>query len=137
MIGNTLLDDATGQTGIIDYAWDHAVISDHVYNGVKSKCNFSDSKSSNACDATLNDYFDVYKIIDMYSLYAPSCIDTTLNSTRRTHMCGKVSPCTLSKNVGTCLIRLYLCLLSGLVSLKIKILGRVICYGFEKKVKPN
>ncbi|KAM0019461.1 putative carboxypeptidase D [Helianthus debilis subsp. tardiflorus] len=79
MIGNALLDDATDQTGMINYAWDHAVISD-------------------ACDATLNDYFEVYKIIDMYSLYAPSCVDTTLNSTRRTHMRGKVTPCTLSKN---------------------------------------
>ncbi|MFS7994307.1 putative carboxypeptidase D [Helianthus anomalus] len=122
MIGNMLLDDATDQTGMIDYAWDHAVMSDRVCNGVKSKCSFSDSKSSNACDVTLNDYFDVYRIIDMYSLYAPSCIDTTPNSTRRTHMCGKVYPCTLSKNVGTCLISLYLCLLSDLVSFKIKIL---------------
>ncbi|KAL8224274.1 hypothetical protein R6Q57_019749 [Mikania cordata] len=83
MIGNALLDDATDQTGMIDYAWDHAVLSDRVYNDVKAKCNFSNPKSSNACDAALNKYFDVYKIIDMYSLYAPSCVDAKSNSTQR------------------------------------------------------
>ncbi|KAL2509768.1 Serine carboxypeptidase-like 34 [Forsythia ovata] len=31
MIGNALLDDEMDQTGMIDYAWDHAVISDHLY----------------------------------------------------------------------------------------------------------
>ncbi|CAO2198950.1 unnamed protein product [Urochloa humidicola] len=30
MIGNALLDDETDQTGMIDYAWDHAIISDRV-----------------------------------------------------------------------------------------------------------
>ncbi|XP_076917951.1 serine carboxypeptidase-like 34 [Bidens hawaiensis] len=100
MIGNALLDDATDQTGMIDYAWDHAVISDRVYNGVKSKCNFNSSKSSDACDEALNEYFDVYKIIDMYSLYAPSCFNATSNSTRRAHMHGKVSPRIFIKNKG-------------------------------------
>ncbi|GJU17886.1 serine carboxypeptidase-like protein 34 [Tanacetum coccineum] len=32
MIGNALLDDETDQTGMIDYAWDHAVISDRNIN---------------------------------------------------------------------------------------------------------
>lgn len=100
-MGNALLDDATDQTGMIDYAWDHAVISDRVYNNIKTKCNFSDPKSSSACDSALNEYFDVYKIIDMYSLYAPTCVDTTSNSSQRTHMRGKVSPHTFSKNVST------------------------------------
>ncbi|KAD2393398.1 hypothetical protein E3N88_40375 [Mikania micrantha] len=98
MIGNALLDDATDQAGMIDYAWDHAVLSDRVYNDVKAKCNFSNPKSSNACDAALNKYFDVYKIIDMYSLYAPSCVDAKYNSTQRALIRGNVSPHLLSKN---------------------------------------
>ncbi|KAL8241981.1 hypothetical protein R6Q59_012283 [Mikania micrantha] len=98
MIGNALLDDATDQAGMIDYAWDHAVLSDRVYNDVKAKCNFSNPKSSNACDAALNKYFDVYKIIDMYSLYAPSCVNAKSNSTQRALIRGNVSPHVLSKN---------------------------------------
>ncbi|PWA64843.1 peptidase S10, serine carboxypeptidase, Alpha/Beta hydrolase fold protein [Artemisia annua] len=98
MIGNALLDDETDQTGMIDYAWDHAVISDRVYNDVKAKCNFSDPKSNDDCDRALNEYFDVYKIIDMYSLYAPDCVDTTPNSTQRAHILGNVSPRIFSKN---------------------------------------
>ncbi|KAF5771636.1 putative carboxypeptidase D [Helianthus annuus] len=96
MIGNALLDDETDQTGMIDYAWDHAVISDRVYHDVHTKCNFSNPKSSNACDTALSEYFQVYKIIDMYSLYVPSCVDD--NSTQRTQMQGNVSPLTFSKH---------------------------------------
>ncbi|KAI3868602.1 hypothetical protein MKX03_013112 [Papaver bracteatum] len=81
IIGNALLDDATDQKGMIDYAWDHAVISDRVYNDIKKTCNFSQSPVSNECDTSLNKYFDVYDLIDMYSLYAPSCVNGT--STKR------------------------------------------------------
>lgn len=94
-----MLDDATDQTGMIDYAWDHAVISDRVYNDIKARCNFSDPKSSDDCDAALSGYFEVYRIIDMYSLYVPSCVDTTSNSTQRMHMLGKVSPRIFAKHV--------------------------------------
>ncbi|KAF5939517.1 hypothetical protein HYC85_023776 [Camellia sinensis] len=73
MVGNALLDDETDQRGMIDYAWDHAVISDRLYADVKSKCNFSDPNLPNDCHNSLNKYFDVYKIIDMYSLYSPTC----------------------------------------------------------------
>lgn len=59
---------------MIDYAWDHAVISDKLYDGIKNKCNFSDPKPTKDCNKLLNQYFDVYKIIDMYSLYTPDCV---------------------------------------------------------------
>ncbi|GMN52518.1 hypothetical protein TIFTF001_021662 [Ficus carica] len=74
MVGNALLDDETDQKGMIDYAWDHAVISDKLYDGIKNKCNFSDPKPTKDCNKLLNQYFDVYKIIDMYSLYTPNCV---------------------------------------------------------------
>ncbi|KAL7002424.1 Serine carboxypeptidase-like 34, variant 2 [Sarracenia purpurea var. burkii] len=77
MVGNALLDDDTDQSGMIDYAWDHAVISDRVYEDAKRECNFSVATLSNGCNNALNQYFDVYNIIDMYSLYAPTCVTTT------------------------------------------------------------
>ncbi|KAI3516898.1 hypothetical protein L1887_16036 [Cichorium endivia] len=100
MIGNALLDDATDQTGMISYAWDHAVISDRVYNDIKANCNFSSPNSTEACDTVLDEYFEVYKLIDMYSLYVPTCVDTTSNSTQRVVMHGNVAPRTFAKRKG-------------------------------------
>ncbi|XP_042395179.1 serine carboxypeptidase-like 34 [Zingiber officinale] len=81
MIGNALLDDDTDQTGMIDYAWDHAVISDRVYKDVKTKCNFSIEPATAACNGALSEYFAVYRIIDMYSLYAPVCVNQNVSGT--------------------------------------------------------
>lgn len=75
MVGNALMDDETDQTGMIDYAWDHAVISDRVYADVKARCNFSMANVTDACNAALQEYFAVYRLIDMYSLYTPLCTD--------------------------------------------------------------
>ncbi|KAA8533371.1 hypothetical protein F0562_033096 [Nyssa sinensis] len=97
MIGNALLDDETDQTGMIDYAWDHAVISDRLYQEVKSKCNFSQEHPSDDCNRALNDYFDVYKIIDMYSLYSPTCLNSNFSSTRRLHVIQGIAPQLFSK----------------------------------------
>ncbi|CAO2814049.1 unnamed protein product [Amaranthus hypochondriacus] len=81
MIGNALLDDETDQTGMIDYAWDHAVISDKVYKEVKTKCNFTIKDESNDCKSALDKYFAVYDLIDMYSLYAPACAENFTDAT--------------------------------------------------------
>ena len=79
-IGNALMDDETDQTGMIEYAWDHAVISDRVYADVKTNCNFSIENATSACNNALNEYFAVYRLIDMYSLYTPVCTDASLSS---------------------------------------------------------
>ncbi|KAH1141261.1 hypothetical protein GYH30_032494 [Glycine max] len=82
LIGNALLDDETDQKGMIDYAWDHAVISDGVYNNITTICNFSLPilNQTNECNVELNKYFAVYKIIDMYSLYTPRCFSNSNSS---------------------------------------------------------
>jgi serine carboxypeptidase-like clade II len=80
MIGNALMDDETDQTGMIEYAWDHAVISDRVYRDVKALCDFSMENVTDACNAALDEYFAVYHLIDMYSLYTPVCTDVSGSS---------------------------------------------------------
>ncbi|KAI3941613.1 hypothetical protein MKX01_018203 [Papaver californicum] len=99
IIGNALLDDATDQKGMIDYAWDHAVISDRVYNDIKKTCNFSQSPVSNECDTNLNKYFDVYDLIDMYSLYAPSCVNGT-STKRQLRKIDGIAPQAFAKYAG-------------------------------------
>ncbi|KAK3027797.1 hypothetical protein RJ639_041965 [Escallonia herrerae] len=83
MIGNALMDDETDQKGLIDYAWDHAVISDQLYEDLKRECNFSKDNLSDGCNTALGQYFDVYKYIDMYSLYTPMCVDNSSSSSRQ------------------------------------------------------
>lgn len=85
-IGNAAIDDETDQKGLIDYAWYHAVISDRLYSDIRRECNFSAQNVSKVCNKLLDEYFDVYKIIDMYSLYTPTCVnDNSTLSTRQLH----------------------------------------------------
>ncbi|KAH1040207.1 hypothetical protein J1N35_041950 [Gossypium stocksii] len=101
MVGNALMDDETDQTGMVDYAWDHAVISDRVYNNIKIKCNFSRPNPTQDCKKALNAYFDVYYIIDMYNLYIPTCVSNSSISSNRQHpMIQGVAPQIFSKFVG-------------------------------------
>ncbi|KAK9115544.1 hypothetical protein Sjap_014491 [Stephania japonica] len=72
-IGNALMDYDTDQNGMFDYAWDHAVISDGVYKSIKANCNFSKENQNTGCYDAIEKYYDVYHIIDMYSLYSPTC----------------------------------------------------------------
>ncbi|GMG98902.1 hypothetical protein Nepgr_000742 [Nepenthes gracilis] len=95
MIGNALMDDDTDQTGMIYYAWDHAVISDGVYSNIKTRCNFSQNSVNSACNDALSQYFAVYKIIDMYSLYTPTCVDS--NNTRLLPVVRGAAPHIFSK----------------------------------------
>ncbi|GAV72258.1 Peptidase_S10 domain-containing protein [Cephalotus follicularis] len=97
MIGNALMDDDTDQTGMIDYAWDHAVISDGVYDEAKRECNFSLKETSDGCNRALNEYFDVYKIIDMYSLYTPKCVESNFSNTRQLPVIHGIAPHLLAK----------------------------------------
>ncbi|KAK8935540.1 Serine carboxypeptidase-like 34 [Platanthera zijinensis] len=95
MIGNALMDDETDQTGMIDYAWDHAVISDQVYRNIKKKCNFSLDHGNIPCFMELEHYFQVFLIIDMYSLYSPTCVRDS--STKRSTMIEGIAPKLFSK----------------------------------------
>ncbi|KAJ1422103.1 Serine carboxypeptidase, serine active site [Sesbania bispinosa] len=97
MIGNALMNDETDQKGMIDYAWDHAVISDGLYHNITSTCDFSLPNQTNECNVELNKYFDVYKIIDMYSLYAPRCFSNSSSSRKEIPVVKGVAPHSFSK----------------------------------------
>lgn len=85
------MDDETDQKGMIDYAWDHAVKSDHLYHSIKRVCNFILKSLGDDYDNLLNQYFAVYKILDMYNLYAPKCVNN--NFTTKIVSCStSVSP---------------------------------------------
>ena len=78
-----MLDDDTDQRGMVEYAWNHAIISDHVYNDVKNNCDFSNKNMTSTCNKALTQYFNEYRLIDIYNLYAPICVDNQTNSQNR------------------------------------------------------
>ncbi|KAK6253074.1 hypothetical protein QUC31_014794 [Theobroma cacao] len=80
IIGNALMDEETDQIGMIDYAWGHALISDALYKAVKVKCNFSTPNLTDECRNEMLKYFQLYQLIDMYSLNSPICtVDPPFN----------------------------------------------------------
>ncbi|KAF8754837.1 hypothetical protein HU200_011374 [Digitaria exilis] len=81
MIGNAAIDSSSDDRGLADYAWDHAVISDELYNTIKTECTFPDNGEEKApCNKAWNDFFDAIQDIDIYSLYTPACTDTLANA---------------------------------------------------------
>ncbi|MBA0601573.1 hypothetical protein Gorai_004747, partial [Gossypium raimondii] len=87
---------------MVDYAWDHAVISDGVYSNIKIKCNFSTPNTTNGCNEAMQAYFDVYNIIDMYSLYAPTCnSNSSTSNNRQRPMIQGIAPQIFSKFVSS------------------------------------
>lgn len=79
-IGNAVLDDDTDQRGMIDYAWYHAVISDTLYHEISTRCDFSKANLTKDCNQALDKYFEVYDIIDMYSLYTSTCTNSNFSA---------------------------------------------------------
>ncbi|KAH9608507.1 hypothetical protein KSS87_016490 [Heliosperma pusillum] len=102
MIGNALLDDETDQRGMVDYAWDHAVISDRLYSNLKRNCNFSNQNLSTSCNKDLTDYFNQYQLIDIYSLYTPICVENQTGTHKNTQppVIDAVSPHLFSRFPG-------------------------------------
>ncbi|XP_074273871.1 serine carboxypeptidase-like 34 [Silene latifolia] len=102
MIGNALLDDETDQRGMVDYAWDHAIISDRLYNNLKRNCNFSNQNLSNHCNTALTEYFNQYQLIDIYSLYSPICVEnqTGTHKNRQPPVIDAISPRLFSRFPG-------------------------------------
>lgn len=94
------MDDETDQAGMVDYAWDHAVISDQLYHDIKKACNFSEPNSAD-CNDALGNYFAVYSQIDMYSLYTPKCLSSSTSS-GRSNMIEGVAPKLFSRFVSLC-----------------------------------
>ncbi|XP_039134328.1 serine carboxypeptidase-like 34 [Dioscorea cayenensis subsp. rotundata] len=76
MVGNAWMDDETDTIGMVKYAWSHAIISDELYQTIMINCDFSNQNNSNdICDTANTDFFETYKLIDMYSLYTPKCVE--------------------------------------------------------------
>lgn len=76
------MDSSSDDRGLVEYAWDHAVISDEVYGAIKAECSFpEDGEESAKCNLAWNNLFAAMGDIDLYSLYTPACTKAMLNRT--------------------------------------------------------
>ncbi|KAG2726810.1 hypothetical protein I3760_01G129600 [Carya illinoinensis] len=80
MVGNPETDDYYDSKGFLEYAWSHAVISDQLYDTAKTVCDFKSSNWSNQCNNAIGQVFEKYAEIDIYNIYAPSCLLLNSNS---------------------------------------------------------
>lgn len=72
-VGNAVLDTETDSKGMIDYAWSHSLISDGLHEAITKNCDFSKLNYTDDCWMFLSRYYELYQIMDMYSLYSPTC----------------------------------------------------------------
>lgn len=84
-IGNAVLNDATDQLGMVEYAWSHAIISDELYSTVRNECNsFKEEgeggRPSKACSPAIKAFLEAYNDIDIYSIYSPICLSSLSKS---------------------------------------------------------
>lgn len=71
-LGNAYVDDETENTGMFDYFWSHAIISDEIHQGIVSNCNFSEAATSTeACDGYVRQASAAKGNIYFYDIYAP------------------------------------------------------------------
>ncbi|XP_027909821.1 serine carboxypeptidase-like 34 isoform X3 [Vigna unguiculata] len=84
MIGNAAIDNEADQKGLVEYAWGHAVISDGLYHNITTNCNFQFENQTDECNYYSDKFFEAYDVIDLYSLYTPTCISNISSTTRKT-----------------------------------------------------
>lgn len=81
ILGNPETDDSYDYEGIADYAWSHAITSDKTYKLIKSLCNFTNNNWTDGCNSVMESLFAEYNEIDIYNIYAPSCLDSISSGT--------------------------------------------------------
>nr|XP_048328420.1 serine carboxypeptidase-like 31 isoform X2 [Ziziphus jujuba var. spinosa] len=82
LLGNPETSDAEDWRGLVDYAWSHAVISDETHKAIIENCDFNsnDTWSNKTCNEAVDEVFDQYKEIDIYSLYTSVCLGDSASS---------------------------------------------------------
>ncbi|MCO5606827.1 hypothetical protein L7F22_061018 [Adiantum nelumboides] len=75
LVGNGVLDNYYDNVGLIEYWWDHALISDTSYHDILAACDFHKANLSATCTHLINNVFE-HELgdIDPYSIYTPVCL---------------------------------------------------------------
>ncbi|RCV18375.1 hypothetical protein SETIT_3G296200v2 [Setaria italica] len=107
MVGNAVTDDYHDQVGTFESWWNHGLISDATYRRLKATCvstvHHDIEHTSPPCDAAYDAATVEQGDIDPYSIYTPTCNQTSSSTTARKNwrlkghypwMRGSYDPCT-------------------------------------------
>ncbi|MFS7920576.1 putative carboxypeptidase D [Helianthus anomalus] len=73
-IGNPYVDYEAEKTGMFDYFWTHAIISDQIHEGIISNCNFTEgAPKTDACKDYQYQAYTALSNIFPYDIYTPLC----------------------------------------------------------------
>ncbi|KAK4437853.1 Polyadenylate-binding protein RBP47 [Sesamum alatum] len=88
-IGNAEIDFEDELSGMYDYYWTHALISNEHHKAILSNCNFSSSASVSAvCNSVLDQADAAIGTVYYYDIYAPLC-----NSSSNSPLVSGFDPC--------------------------------------------
>lgn len=73
-VGNGVMNSETDFIGTFQYPWTHALISDQLYQQVIGSCTDSNFDAE-LCNNLENQVYSEMGNIDLYSIYAPICLD--------------------------------------------------------------
>lgn len=82
LVGNGVMNSETDFIGTFQYAWNHALISDQLYERVIGSCNVS-KLNVDFCNDLEDKIYNEMGNIDIYSIYAPICIDNSSQLARQ------------------------------------------------------
>ncbi|KAJ4791728.1 Carboxypeptidase [Rhynchospora pubera] len=92
MLGNAVLNDDTDTTGMYDFFWTHALISDSTIDAIHKTCNLSLDSGGPTCTA-LDDVDSDIGNLDIYNIYAPLCMHSGTRSPPKTPSIENFDPC--------------------------------------------
>ncbi|KAJ4755287.1 Carboxypeptidase [Rhynchospora pubera] len=92
MLGNAVLNDDTDTTGMYDFFWTHALISDSTIDAIHKTCNLSLDSGGPTCTA-LDDVDSDIGNLDIYNIYAPLCTHSGTRSPPKTPSIENFDPC--------------------------------------------
>ncbi|KAI5082006.1 hypothetical protein GOP47_0001749 [Adiantum capillus-veneris] len=75
LVGNGVLDHYYDNVGLIEYWWDHALISDTSYHAILATCDFHKANVSASCTQLIDNALEhEMGDIDLYNIYSPLCL---------------------------------------------------------------
>ncbi|XP_071708836.1 serine carboxypeptidase-like 40 [Rutidosis leptorrhynchoides] len=94
LIGNAVINHQTDESGMYDYFATHALISDETSDQIHKYCDFSPNVThkSDECNDAIESADRIVFKIDVYNIYAPSCLNGNLTSIPKP-MSEVIDPC--------------------------------------------
>ncbi|KAI3448852.1 hypothetical protein Pfo_005517 [Paulownia fortunei] len=95
IIGNAVINDETDVKGMYEYFGSHALISDDTTDQIMKYCDFSPNatKQSDECNVAANEADRNVNHIDIYNIYAPLCLNSSLTDKPKKTSAKSLDPC--------------------------------------------